>query len=172
MAADDETLRQIGNKLDLCAAIRDRIQNEVSPDAPLMVNRGGVIRPGVNQELDDLRQIAFNGKEYLLHIQQREAEATGIQSLKIGYNNVFGYYLEVRNTYKDMVPQEWIRKQTLTQAERYITQELKEYEEKITGAQDRILALETRLFAALVTDLAQYVGAIPVSYTHLTLPTT
>ena len=160
MAADDETLRQIGNKLDLCAAIRDRIQNEVSPDAPLMVNRGGVIRPGVNQELDDLRQIAFNGKEYLLHIQQREAEATGIQSLKIGYNNVFGYYLEGRNTYKDMVPQEWIRKQTLTQAERYITQELKEYEEKITGAQDRILALETRLFAALVTDLAQYVGAI------------
>jgi len=160
MQADDETLRQTGDRLDLCERIRDRILREVSPDAPLAVNRGGVIQPGVSQELDDLRQIAYNGKEYLLHIQQREAEATGIQSLKIGYNNVFGYYLEVRNTYKNQVPPEWIRKQTLTQAERYITQELKEYEEKITGAQDRILVLETQLFASLVADLAGYVGTI------------
>ena len=160
MQANDETLSQIGSRMELCADIRDRIQREVYPDAPLQINRGNVIREGVNTELDELRQMAFNGKEYLLHIQQREAEATGIQSLKIGYNNVFGYYLEVRNTYKDQVPQEWIRKQTLTQAERYITQELKEYEEKITGAQERILNLETRLFTDLVNALAEYTSSI------------
>ena len=144
--ADDAVLKRIGEQLNLCAGIRDRIAREVQPDPPLMVNKGNVIAEGVNEELDELRRIAYQGKDYLLHIQQREIEATGIQSLKIGYNNVFGYYLEVRNTYKDQVPAEWIRKQTLTQAERYITQELKEYEEKIMGAEDRILALETRLF--------------------------
>lgn len=158
--ADDPTLTHIGEQLNLCTDIRDRIMREISPDAPLMVNRGNVIQKGVNQELDELRQIAYDGKNYLLQIQQRESEATGIQSLKIGYNNVFGYYLEVRNTYKELVPQDWIRKQTLTQAERYITQELKEYEEKITGAQDRILILEARLFSDLVSDVSRYVSEI------------
>ena len=116
-------------------------------DPPQLVQRGGVIRSGVDTELDDLRNIAYSGKDYLMKIQERETELTGIASLKIGYNNVFGYYLEVRNTYKDKVPADWIRKQTLAQAERYITQELKEYEEKILGAEDKILSLEQRLFA-------------------------
>ena len=155
-AADDETLRRIGEQLNLCASIRDRIAREVQPDPPLQVQKGNVIANGVNQELDELRSIAYSGKDYLLQLQQREAEATGIQSLKVAYNNVFGYYLEVRNTYKDRVPAEWIRKQTLVNAERYITQELKEYEEKILGAEDKILALETRLFTELVSDVAVF----------------
>ena len=160
--AEDATLRRIGEQLNLCATIRDRIAREVQPDPPLLVNKGNVIADGVNPELDDLRRIAYQGKDYLLQIQQREAEATGIQSLKIGYNNVFGYYLEVRNTYKEQVPPEWVRKQTLVQAERYITQGLKEYEEKIMGAEDRILSLETQLFSELVMALAEYTPTIQV----------
>lgn len=160
--AQDETLRRIGEQLNLCASMRDRIAREIQPDPPLLVNKGNVIASGVNPELDELRHIAFDGKNYLLELQQREIEATGIQSLKIGYNNVFGYYLEVRNTYKDMVPESWIRKQTLVQAERYITQELKEYEEKIMGAEDKILSLETRLFNELVVALAEYTPSIQI----------
>jgi len=158
--SSDETLCRIGEQLNLCVSIRDRIAREIQPDPPLLVNKGGVIADGVSGELDELRRIAYQGKDYLLQIQQREIEATGIQSLKIGYNNVFGYYLEVRNTYKDQVPEEWIRKQTLVQAERYITQELKEYEEKIMGAEDKILALETRLYNELVVALSEYTSAI------------
>ena len=160
MAADDETLKEIGRQLDLCADIRDRILREVRPDPPLLLANGGVIMDGVDAELDELRRIAYQGKGYLLEMQQREIEATGIQSLKIGYNNVFGYYLEVRNTYKDQVPADWIRKQTLTQAERYITQELKEYEDKIMGAEERINALEAKLFDQLITALTAYVTPI------------
>ncbi|MBR1801241.1 MAG: DNA mismatch repair protein MutS [Bacteroidaceae bacterium] len=159
-AADDATLQQIGQQLSLCTDLRDRIAREIQPDPPLAVQKGGVIASGVSTELDELRQIAYSGKDYLLQIQQREAEATGIQSLKVAYNNVFGYYLEVRNTYKDRVPAEWIRKQTLVNAERYITQELKEYEEKILGAEDRILALEGQLFAALVGTAATFTPGI------------
>lgn len=154
--AADDTLRHMGEQLCLCADIRDRIAREVMPDPPLQAGKGGVIREGVNDELDELRHIAYQGKDYLLQIQQREAERTGIQSLKIGFNNVFGYYLEVRNTFKDKVPSEWVRKQTLVSAERYITQELKEYEEKIMGAEDRILSLETRLFNDLVLAMAEF----------------
>ncbi|MBP3829910.1 MAG: DNA mismatch repair protein MutS [Bacteroidaceae bacterium] len=156
LAADDATLQRIGEGLNLCADIRDRILREVQPDPPLTVQKGGVIATGVSAELDELRQIAYSGKDYLLQIQQREAEATGIQSLKVAYNNVFGYYLEVRNTYKDRVPADWIRKQTLVNAERYITQELKEYEERILGAEDKILALEAQLFTQLGADVATY----------------
>ncbi|MBR1682232.1 MAG: DNA mismatch repair protein MutS [Bacteroidaceae bacterium] len=159
-AADDATLQQIGQQLSLCTDLRDRIAREIQPDPPLAVQKGGVIASGVSAELDELRQIAYSGKDYLLQIQQREAEATGIQSLKVAYNNVFGYYLEVRNTYKDRVPAEWIRKQTLVNAERYITQELKEYEEKILGAEDRILGLEGQLFAALVGTAATFTPEI------------
>ena len=151
--SSNDTIRQIGEQLSPCTSIRDRIAREIQPDPPLMVNKGNVIANGVNPELDELRNIAYGGKNYLLQLQQNEAERTGISSLKIGYNNVFGYYLEVRNTFKDKVPQEWVRKQTLAQAERYITQELKEYEEKILGAEDKILSLEQRLFAELVTAL-------------------
>ncbi len=156
METDDDTLRGIGEQLNLCASIRDRIAREVQPDPPLQVQKGNVIAKGVNAELDELRSIATGGKDYLLRLQQREAEQTGIQSLKVAYNNVFGYYLEVRNTYKDRVPADWIRKQTLVNAERYITQELKEYEEKILGAEDKIIALETRLFTELVADVAVF----------------
>jgi DNA mismatch repair protein MutS len=159
-ASDNEQLKSIGKHLALCADIRDRIAREIANDPPLMVNKGGVIRDGVNAELDELRQLAYSGKDYLLKIQQRESEETGIPSLKIGYNNVFGYYIEVRNTHKEKVPQEWIRKQTLANAERYITQELKEYEEKILGAEDRILILETRLYTELTTALMEYVPPI------------
>ena len=141
---EQAVLQGIGERLSLCESLRDRIGRELTPEPPQLVQKGGVIRDGVNKELDDLRHIAYSGKDYLLQIQEREAAETGIQSLKIGYNNVFGYYLEVRNTYKDKVPAEWVRKQTLAQAERYITQELKEYEEKILGAEDKILALETQ----------------------------
>ena len=160
--ATDPTLRQIGEQLDLCASIRDRIAREIQDDPPLLVNKGGVIAEGVNAELDELRHIAYEGKDYLLQIQQRETERTGIPSLKIAYNNVFGYYLEVRNAHKDKVPADWIRKQTLVNAERYITQELKEYEEKIMGAQDKILVLETRLYNELVQALAKFTPAIQV----------
>lgn len=159
-AADDNTLRDMGKKMDLCALVRERIAREIKPDAPLLVNKGGVIASGVNAELDELRNIAYKGKDYLLQMQQREMEKTGIPSLKVGYNNVFGYYLEVRNTHKDKVPVEWIRKQTLANAERYITQELKEYEEKILGAEDRILSLETKLYNELVQELGKYTAEI------------
>ena len=158
--AEDETLQRIGRQLNLCTEIRERIAREVKPDPPLALNKGFVVADGVNEELDELRQIAYQGKDYLLKIQQREVEVTGIQSLKIGYNNVFGYYLEVRNTYKELVPETWIRKQTLVQAERYITQELKEYEEKIMGAEERIHILETQIFNDLVQAIAAYTSAI------------
>ena len=160
MAADNESLRRVGERLALCEPLRNRIAAEVMPDPPAQVQKGGVIREGVNTELDELRHIAYSGKDYLLQIQEREAQETGIQSLKIGYNNVFGYYLEVRNTYKDRVPQEWVRKQTLAQAERYITQELKEYEEKILGAEDKILSLEQRLFNELVMAAQQFIPQV------------
>ena len=156
----NEQIRMIGKEMDVCAPIRDRIAREIVPDPPLAVNRGGIIRTGVNEELDELRDIAYSGKDYLLKMQQREIENTGISSLKIAYNNVFGYYIEVRNTYKDQVPAEWIRKQTLVNAERYITQELKEYEERIMGAEDKILTLETQLFNTLVTALGEFIPAI------------
>ena len=161
--ASDETLKRIGEQLNLCASIRDRIAHEIQNDPPLLVNKGGVIAEGVDRELDELRHIAFEGKDYLLKIQQRETELTGIPSLKISYNNVFGYYLEVRNTHKDKVPADWIRKQTLVNAERYITQELKEYEEKIMGAQDKILVLETKLYNDLVLALAEFTPAIQIN---------
>ena len=161
--SDDDTLRMMAEQLNLCTDMRDRIEREVEPSPPLLLNKGGVIRSGVNAELDELRNIAFHGKEYLLQIQQREIELTGINSLKIGYNNVFGYYLEVRNTYKDQVPPEWLRKQTLTGAERYITQELKEYEEKIMGAEDKILVLEARIYQELVQALAEYIAPIQLN---------
>ena len=160
--SENEHIRRIGEQLNLCSTIRDRIAHDIVPDPPLLVNKGGVIAPGVNEELDQLRDIAFHGKDYLLKMQQRESEATGISSLKIAYNNVFGYYIEVRNTYKDKVPAEWIRKQTLVNAERYITQELKEYEEKILGAEDKILVLETKLFNDLVFALNEYIPAIQI----------
>ena len=163
MSAEDELLHRIGEQLNLCKSIRDRIEREIQPDPPLMVNKGNVIRNGVSSELDELRSIAYSGKDYLLKIQQRESEITGIASLKIGYNNVFGYYLEVRNTYKDKVPAEWVRKQTLAQAERYITQELKEYEEKILGAEDKILSLETQLFNNLIVAVQDFIPAIQVN---------
>lgn len=159
-ASEEPVLQQIGEQLNPCTIIRDRIEREINPDAPTLVNRGGIIRKGVNGELDDLRDISYSGKDYLMHIQQRECERTGISSLKISYNNVFGYYIEVRNTHKDKVPEEWIRKQTLVSAERYITQELKEYEEKILGAEEKILSLETRLFNELVLALSEYIPAI------------
>lgn len=162
MNTDNETLKRLGEQINLCRSIRDRIAREVKNDSPLQVNKGNVIKDGVNEELDELRNIAYHGKEYLLKLQEREAAATGISSLKIGYNNVFGYYLEVRNTYKDNVPPEWVRKQTLAQAERYITQELKEYEDKILGAEDKILALETRLFNELVMAVQEYIPAIQI----------
>ncbi len=160
--ADNDSLHRIGEQLNLCVSIRDKIAKEIAADPPLLVNKGGVIADGVNKELDELRQIAYSGKDYLLHIQQRESEITGIPSLKVAYNNVFGYYIEVRNAHKDKVPAEWIRKQTLVNAERYITQELKEYEEKILGAEDKILVLETRLYNELVAELAEFIPAIQI----------
>ncbi len=160
LEATNEVLKGLGERLSLCEEIRDRISREITLDPPQLVQKGGVIQDGVNEELDELRRIAYSGKDYLLQIQNREAELTGIQSLKIGYNNVFGYYLEVRNTYKDKVPAEWVRKQTLAQAERYITQELKEYEEKILGAEDKILSLEAQLFSDLVQAIQQFIPQI------------
>ena len=161
--ADNASLNQIGEQLNLCVTIRDRIAKEIKNDPPLAVNKGGVIQDGVNADLDELRQISYSGKDYLLKIQQRESELTGIPSLKVAYNNVFGYYIEVRNVHKDKVPKEWIRKQTLVNAERYITQELKEYEEKILGAEDKILILETQLYTDLVQALMEFIPQIQIN---------
>lgn len=166
-ASGNEVLKQIGAQLDCCADIRDRIAREVVPEPPLLLNKGGVVADGVNEQLDELRAIAYHGKDYLMQLQQRESERTGIPSLKISFNNVFGYYIEVRNTYKENVPAEWIRKQTLVNAERYITQELKEYEEKILGAEEKILALESQIFNSLVADVASYIPSIQVNASHL-----
>lgn len=163
LESDNEAMRRVGERLNLCETLRKRIEQEIQPDPPLQINKGGVIAAGFSPELDDLRSIRDNGKEYLLQIQQREMEKTGISSLKIGFNNVFGYYLEVRNTYKDRVPAEWVRKQTLAQAERYITEELKEYEEKILGADEKIIALETSLFMQLVEDMREYIPQIQIN---------
>ena len=163
MDADNASLNHIGEQLNICQSIRDRIDREIDNDPPLLINKGGVIKSGVSAELDELRRIAYSGKDYLLQIQQRESELTEIPSLKIGYNNVFGYYIEVRNTHKDKVPAEWIRKQTLANAERYITQELKEYAEKILGAEDKILVLETQLYAELVQSLSEFIPAIQIN---------
>lgn len=159
-SSNSEGLKRVGEQLNECKLIRAKIGDLITNDPPNMVNRGGVIREGVNSELDELRLISRSGKQYLLDLQERESERTGIPSLKINYNNVFGYYIEVRNTHKDKVPEEWIRKQTLKDAERYITQELKEYEEKILGAEDKIIALETRIYNELVLELAEYIPAI------------
>ena len=161
--ADNEALKRMGEQLNLCESIRQRIEREITADPPQLVAKGGVINAGVNAELDELRNIAYSGKDYLMRIQERETELTGIASLKIGYNNVFGYYLEVRNTYKDKVPADWVRKQTLANAERYITQELKEYEDKILGAEDKILALEARLFGELVMAMQEFIPQIQIN---------
>lgn len=161
--AKSDTLKRIGEQLNLCESLRDRIEKEIQPDPPQLVNKGDVIALGFNQELDDLRSIRDNGKQYLLEIQEKEIAQTGITSLKIGFNNVFGYYLEVRNTFKDKVPEDWIRKQTLAQAERYITPELKEYEEKILGADEKILALETQLYMELIQDMQEFIPQIQIN---------
>ena len=163
MDAENASLNHIGEQLNICQSIRDRIDREIDNAPPLLIYKGGVIKSGVSAELDELRRIAYSGKDYLLQIQQRESELTEIPSLKIGYNNVFGYYIEVRNTHKDKVPAEWIRKQTLANAERYITQELKEYEEKMLGADDKILVLETQLYAELVQSLSEFIPAIQIN---------
>ena len=161
--AKSDTLKRIGEQLNLCESLRDRIEKEIQPDPPQLVAKGNVIALGYNQELDDLRSIRDNGKQYLLEIQEKEIAQTGITSLKIGFNNVFGYYLEVRNTFKDKVPENWIRKQTLAQAERYITPELKEYEEKILGADEKILALETQLYMELIQDMQEFIPQIQIN---------
>lgn len=163
LMAKDDNLKRVGEQLNLCISVRDRIAKEIKNDPPLLSNKGGVIQDGINEELDELRKIAFSGKDYLMQIQQREIETTGIPSLKIAYNNVFGYYIEVRNTHKEKVPAEWIRKQTLVNAERYITQELKEYEEKILGAEDKILILENKLYNDLVLSLSEFIPAIQIN---------
>ena len=163
LEADNASLNRIGEQLNLCISIRDRIAKEINNDPPLLINKGGVIKDGVNEELDELRRISYSGKDYLLQIQHRESEQTGIPSLKVAYNNVFGYYIEVRNIHKDKVPQEWIRKQTLVNAERYITQELKVYEEKILGAEDKILVLETQLYTDLVQALTEFIPQIQIN---------
>lgn len=163
LSTNNEALKRIGEQLNLCASIRERIEQEIKPDPPQLVNKGDIIATGYNAELDELRAIRDNGKQVLLEIQEKEAEKTGINSLKIGFNNVFGYYLEVRNTFKDKVPEDWIRKQTLAQAERYITPELKEYEAKILGADEKILALEARLFGELVQDMQEFIPQIQIN---------
>ena len=160
MEADNASLNRIGEQLNLCISIRDRIAKEIKNDPPLLINKGGVIQDGVNADLDELRQISYSGKDYLLKIQQRESEETGIPSLKVAYNNVFGYYIEVRNTHKDKVPESWIRKQTLANAERYITEELKEYEEKILGAEEKMLLIEQRIYAELIGFITHSLGAL------------
>ena len=161
--ADNESLRRIGEQLNLCESVRERIEKEIRPDPPSLLAKGGVIANGYSEELDELRQISSGSRGYLMQLQEREIEKTGISSLKIGFNNVFGYYLEVRNTYKDKVPEDWIRKQTLAQAERYITQELKEYEDKILGADEKIQALEERLFGELVTAMQEFIPQIQIN---------
>lgn len=161
--AKNDTLKRMGEQMNLCESLRNRIAREIKPDPPQLTNKGGMIASGVDKELDELREIAYSGKDYLMKIQERETRETGIASLKIGYNNVFGYYLEVRNTYKDKVPASWVRKQTLAQAERYITEELKEYEEKILGAEEKIISLEARLFADLVAAMQEYIPQIQIN---------
>ncbi len=163
LASDNEGMRKVGEQINLCPIIREKIEKTVKNDPPALVSKGGVIAEGVNAELDELRKISYNGKDYLLQMQQRESEATGITSLKIAYNKVFGYYIEVTNTHKDKVPETWIRKQTLTNGERYITQELKEYEEKILGAEDKILVIENQLFMELVAELVEYIPLIQIN---------
>jgi DNA mismatch repair protein MutS len=155
-------LQLIGEQINTCDSLRAKIEAELQDDAPVLLNKGNIIKKGINQELDELRKIAFSGKDYLLQMQQRESERTGITSLKIAFNNVFGYYIEVRNTHKDKVPEEWIRKQTLVNAERYITEELKEYESKILGAEEKILTLETSIFQNLVLELADF--TVPIQH--------
>ena len=167
LGADEPGVHAIGEQLNPCEGARDAIARTLRDDAPIALNRGSVIREGVDPELDELRHIAYSGKDYLLEIQARESAATGIPSLKIGYNNVFGYYIEVTNTHRDKVPQEWIRKQTLVNAERYITEELKVYEEKILGAQEKIAVIEARLYAELTGKVAQYIHAIQLDATQL-----
>ncbi|MBR2638485.1 MAG: DNA mismatch repair protein MutS [Bacteroidaceae bacterium] len=166
-SSSNKVLKDIGAQLDCCTDIRERIANEIVPEPPLLLNKGGVIADGINEQLDELRTIAYNGKDYLMQLQQRESERTGIPSLKISFNNVFGYYIEVRNTYKDNVPAEWIRKQTLVNAERYITQELKEYEEKILGAEEKILSLENTIYSNLTMSLVKYIPSIQMDAMHL-----
>lgn len=161
--SNELSLKEIGEKLNPCPVIRDRIEKEIQNDPPTFLNKGNVISVGVDEELDRLRNIAYSGKDYLLQIQQREIESTGISSLKISFNNVFGYYIEVRNTHKDKVPSEWIRKQTLVNAERYITQELKEYEDQILGAEEKILSLETTIYNNLVASLIDYIPTIQLN---------
>ncbi len=158
--SDNQVINRIGQMLDPCTQLIERIAREIKPDCPAQLNKGSVIADGVNEELDNLRRIAYSGKDYLLQMQQREIEATGITSLKIGFNNVFGYYMEVRNTFKDKVPPSWIRKQTLTQAERYITEELKQYEETILGAEDKIALLESQIYNRLVADAMAFIDPI------------
>ena len=160
MQSENDTLKNMGERLELCDELCERIEKEMVAEPPLLLNRGNVIRPGYDSQLDELRDISQGGRDYLLNMQKREMEQTGISSLKVGYNNVFGYYLEVRNTFKDKVPQEWVRKQTLAQAERYITQELKEYEEKILGADEKIQSLEEKLFNELVQEIQKYIVPI------------
>ena len=167
LSSGQSALKSIGEQLNPCSSIRERISREVREDTPVAVNRGEVIADGVDAELDELRHIAYQGKDYLISIQQREIAATGISSLKIGYNNVFGYYIEVTNTHREKVPPEWIRKQTLVNAERYITQELKEYEEKILGAQEKIESIQARLYAALIAAVAEYIPALKVNASML-----
>ena len=161
--ADNDCLKRLGEQLNLCESLRDRIEKEITPDPPQLVSKGSVIADGYSPELDELRNISRGGKDYLLEIQQRETEKTGISSLKVGFNNVFGYYLEGRNTFKDKVPEGWIRKQTLAQAERYITPELKEYEEKILGADEKILELEARLFSELIVAMQEFIPQIQIN---------
>jgi DNA mismatch repair protein MutS len=160
LKSNNEHLRHIGDQLNACLTIRDRIHQEIENEPPTAVAKGGVIRPGVNTELDELRKIAFSGKDYLANLQQRLSEETNIPSIKIAFNNVFGYYIEVRNTHKDKVPEEWIRKQTLVNAERYITEELKNYESKILGAEEKIQAIETKLYNELVLALSEFIAAM------------
>ena len=161
--AENEALKRIGEQLNLCESIKNRIEKEIQPDPPQLIAKGDVIADGCNEELDELRALSKNSKDYVLNIQEREAEKTGITSLKVGYNNVFGYYLEVRNTFKSKVPDTWVRKQTLAQAERYITQELKEYEDKILGADEKILALEARLFSELILAMQDFIPQIQIN---------
>ncbi|MEA4905722.1 MAG: DNA mismatch repair protein MutS [Petrimonas sp.] len=160
LASENTNLNEMGRQLNPCPVIRDRIEREILPDPPALLNKGGVIKKGVHAQLDELREIAYSGKDYLLQLQQRKSAETGIPSLKIAFNNVFGYYIEVRNAHKDKVPETWIRKQTLVNAERYITEELKEYEEKILGAEEKIVSLETELYSSLVESLIEYIPAI------------
>ncbi len=160
---DQEVVNRMAEQLNPCLSIRERMEREITNDPPVLINRGNVIQQGVSEELDDLRKIAYSGKDYLAQMQDRESKRTGIPSLKIAFNNVFGYYIEVRNTHKDKVPAEWIRKQTLVSAERYITEELKEYESKILGAEEKILALEAKLFNELVVALSEYIQAIQLN---------